>query len=77
VPFAVRRSDAQVGRRTVQHEYPQRDTPFAEDMGRAARRFSLDAYVLGPDYDQARDRLIDALEARGPGLLHRSTAGAL
>lgn len=69
VPFAVRRSDAQVGRRTVQHEYPQRDTPYAEDMGRAARRFNLDAYVLGPDYDQARDRLIAALEARGPGLL--------
>jgi prophage DNA circulation protein len=69
VEFRVRRTDTQVGRRTAVHEYPQRDEPWAEDMGRAARRFSIDAFVLGTDYDQVRDRLIAALEAKGAGLL--------
>lgn len=69
VEFAVRRSDAQVGRRTALHEYPQRDDPWPEDMGRAARRFTVDGVLVGVDYDQVRDRLIAALEAKGPGLL--------
>ncbi len=69
VEFAVRRSDAQVGRRTALHEYPQRDDPWPEDMGRAARRFTVDGVLVGADYDQVRDRLIVALETKGPGLL--------
>lgn len=69
VEFAVRRSDAQVGRRTALHEYPQRDDPWPEDMGRAARRFTVDGVLVGADYDRVRDRLIAALETKGPGLL--------
>ena len=69
VEFGVRRSDAQVGRRTALHEYPQRDEPWPEDMGRAARRFTVEGLVVGTDYDQVRDRLIEALEMKGPGLL--------
>ena len=57
------------GRRLAVHEYPQRDEPFAEDMGRSTRRFTLTGYVLGPDYMAARDALIQACEVEGPGPL--------
>lgn len=67
--FHVQATDGQVGRRTVLHEYPQRDDPYAEDLGRKAREFNLDAYVIGADYMAARDVLIAAIEKPGPGTL--------
>lgn len=69
--FSTEESEVQGGRRVATHEYPQRDEPFAEDLGRKARRFRLDCFVAGPEYRTARDRLLDALEAPGPGeLIH-------
>ncbi len=67
--FNVQGTDGQVGRRTVLHEYAKRDEPYAEDMGRKAREFNLEAYVIGADYMAARDRLIAAIEQPGPGTL--------
>lgn len=61
------------GRRVVVHEYPKRNKPYAEDMGRRAVRHIVDGYIImsptEPDYIPARDALIDALEADGPGWL--------
>lgn len=69
VPFHVESSDFGGGRRTVRHEFPHRSTPFSEDLGRKARDFGLECYVVGADYMDARDALISALEAYGPGEL--------
>lgn len=69
VGFSVKAAQTQVGRRMVIHEYAQRDEAYPEDMGRKARAFTVEALVIGPDYIKARDALIDALEAPGPGLL--------
>jgi prophage DNA circulation protein len=57
------------GRRTQLHEYPERDRPYVEDLGRKAREFTIDVYVIGPDYDRRRDALIAAIEQPGPGTL--------
>lgn len=71
VNFFVDSSDYSTGRRTVTHEYPFRDQPYSEDMGRKARTFSIEGYVLGDDYFTARNELLDALEKPGPGeLIH-------
>lgn len=75
VPFYVNDSEFDGGRRTVTHEYPKRDEPFVEDLGRSARTFALDAYVIGADYMTARDRLREALEKPGPGELVHPTMG--
>lgn len=64
------------GRRIALHEYPKRDDPYAEDMGRRARRFSITAYVIGPNFTAARDALIEQLEADRPGMLIRPTTVA-
>lgn len=69
VPFKVDGHDHAFGRRVEVHEYPQRDKPWAEDLGSATRRFRIEAYVIGPDYDQARDALRAALNAPGPAEL--------
>lgn len=78
--FIVPGSDARVGRRTELHEYPLRDKPYVEDLGRSARRFEVEVFVdesLGGDYLAARDGLIAALEAPGPGTLIHPWYGTL
>jgi prophage DNA circulation protein len=65
IEFLVDSSEAQIGRNTHLHEYPQRDKPFVEDLGRKARRLTLDAYVIGPDYMSTRDALIREIEKAG------------
>ena len=72
VPFHTERTSGKVGRRVQVVEYPLRDMPLAEDLGRKARTFTIDAFILGADYITGRDALIDALETPGPGeLVHR------
>ena len=58
-----------IGRRADTREYPLRNIPQSEDLGRKARRFAFTAYVLGPDWEAERDELLNACEADGPGLL--------
>lgn len=63
---------AEVGRRNALHEYPLRDEPYAEDLGRAARKFTVRGYVLEQAAVQA---LIDAFEAEGAGALRHPWYG--
>lgn len=69
VKFFVDTSERTGGRRNVLHEYPFRDEPFSEDMGRGARGFQVEGYLFGDDYFTTRDALITALEKAGPGEL--------
>ncbi|KAL6953373.1 hypothetical protein U1Q18_052067 [Sarracenia purpurea var. burkii] len=49
VPFGLYGHSIDTGRRVVVHEFPFRDTPYAEDLGQRARGFSLDMFVVGDD----------------------------
>jgi prophage DNA circulation protein len=70
VAFLVDSTERGGGRRAVVHEFPLRDDPFVEDLGRRARTFRVDGYVLGDDYLTQRDALLAALEdTDGPGEL--------
>jgi prophage DNA circulation protein len=69
VPFEVESDDATFGRRVEVHEYPQRDMPYAEDLGRKARERNLTAFVIGDDYMTQRDNLLAAFEKAGSGEL--------
>ncbi|RXG91592.1 hypothetical protein EAS62_24240 [Bradyrhizobium zhanjiangense] len=75
------------GRRIVEHQFPKKDLPYAEDMGRAAREFSVRGYCIVFPYDSeytlyqrdyriARDELMQQLEAEGPGILQLPTQPA-
>lgn len=76
-PFHLKNSTRTGGRRTVLDEYPQRDVPSTQDMGRKARQFNLVMTVIGPDYMAQRDLLIEALESWGPGTLMHPFYGEL
>lgn len=69
VPFLVESSDQKLGRRAVQTEYPGRDEPYPEDMGRRAWGDTIKAFVLGDDHLQQAARLAVALNGFGPGEL--------
>lgn len=67
VGFLVDSAERGGGRRVVVHEFPLRDDPFIEDLGRKARSFRVDGYVIGDDYLFQKNALIDALESTGSG----------
>ncbi|WP_413722699.1 DNA circularization protein [Sodalis sp. RH24] len=69
VPFKVTDDDGTFGRRVQTHEYPNRDKPYTEDLGRSTRRFTVAAYLIGDDYMAQRDKLLEAIEQAGPGTL--------
>jgi hypothetical protein len=82
-PFYVDQQGRTSGRRTVLHQYPKRDLPWAEDMGREAFHYAMTGYLLmapnypesdfykqmKSNYDEARDDLEEALISGGPGTL--------
>ncbi|MFH2126983.1 MAG: DNA circularization N-terminal domain-containing protein [Pseudomonadota bacterium] len=75
--FHVRGHRANFGRRQVVHEYPLRELPYVEDLGRKARHFSFEAFVIGPDYMADRDALIAACEAEGAATLVHPYLGSM
>ena len=69
VSFKVQDSDREGSRRLVVNKYPFRDIPFTEDLGRNEKKWSISGYIVGPDYMQDRDALLDAVENGGAGAL--------
>ena len=67
--FRLDSYQTQTGRRGDVREYPLRNIPQAEDLGRKARRFAFTAYILGDNWEAERDALLNACEADGLGLL--------
>lgn len=77
VPFQINGADMGAGRRVQLHEYPQRDMPWVEDLGRATREIALEAFLIGADYIDQVNRLLAALETAGPGTLVHPWLGTM
>lgn len=77
VPFWVDSDSVPVGRRTQLHEYPKRDQPMVEDMGRQTREYKFEGFVVGSDFIDQRDLLLKALDKPGPGELVHPWFGRL
>jgi len=83
VPFQVDVSSVpEIGRNTQVHEYPLRDKPYVEDLGRKARKFELQCFVLsnaanGYNYMIGRDALIMEIEKPGSKVLTHPYFGDL
>lgn len=89
-PFFVEATSRDNGRRIITHEFPKKEVPYSEDMGRKAKTFTIRAYCItypetldgqngalyNIDYRVVRDNLIIALEAPGPATLVMSTLPA-
>ena len=77
VPFWLDADSVNVGRRTQLHEFPQRDQPFVEDLGRRTRQYTFNGFVVGDDCLSQRDKLLTALDKPGPGELVHPWFGRL
>ena len=77
VPFWLDADSVNVGRRTQLHEFPQRDQPFVEDLGRRTRQYMFTGFVVGDDCLSQRDKLLTALDTPGPGELVHPWFGRL
>lgn len=82
--FHIDSQSKESGRRIITHEFPKRDLPYAEDMGRRAIEFTVRGYILTyvrngegtlqkRDYQTARNLLITELEKEGAGPLQVNT----
>jgi hypothetical protein len=58
-PFYVEQQGRSSGRRTVLHQYPKRDLPYAEDMGREALRYQITGYLIQAPTNPASSRPTD------------------
>ena len=65
------------GRKTVTHEFPNKDIRFTEDLGLLPKTFSIEATLSHINYIQNRDAFIVALENQGAGELIHPTFGSL
>ena len=72
------------GQRIVTHEFPKKDLPYSETMGRHAMEFTVRGYfIVYPkntnqplyqrDYRAPRNNLINILDAGNPGVLQLPT----
>lgn len=57
------------GRRGPDHQYPLRDTPYPEDLGRNAETFTLNVVTVGANEDDDRRALREACNKPGLGKL--------
>lgn len=69
VPFAVQSEQYSGGRRVSVLEYPLRESSDAQDMGRKAIEYTIEAFVVGEFWRDERDALQEALHEPGPGEL--------
>ncbi|WP_422491263.1 DNA circularization protein [Endozoicomonas sp. ALE010] len=77
VPFHTRTHDASGGRNTDSQDSVDQEDANTEDTGRKTRRYSVEAYVVGLDYQWMRDALLAALDQAGPGELVHPYLGVL
>lgn len=65
IPFGSTSTSTTVGRRIAIREFANRDEPETADLGRKARRYRVDAVLLGDDYIQQFNDLVTELEKPG------------
>ncbi len=77
VPFYIEQSQYTGGRRVSFHEFPDRNDPFPEDLGKVGRTFKVEGHILGDNYFDTKEQLIEAAEKFGPGELIHPYYGTL
>ncbi|WP_205925099.1 DNA circularization protein, partial [Pseudomonas viridiflava] len=69
VGFFISSAVVPIGRKGQLHEFPQRDEPYFESLGKQSQVHTVTAFIVGPDCFEQRDKLLQALETSGAGEL--------
>lgn len=77
IPFQVAEHGFSINRRIAQYDRVHATLPINEDLGRQARNYQIQAWVLGANYSVQRDRLLQSCTTSGPGVLIHPYLGLL
>lgn len=77
IPFSVQSHNRSGGQRLAIHEFPYRDRPQVEFMGRKANDLHINAVLVGNDYLARRDQLLHELNKKAIGELIHPWLGIL
>lgn len=69
VSFFVEADHVETGRRLVVHQFPLKDAPYIEDLGRDANKIAVSAYVVSDNADGEEKALRSVCESGGAGRL--------
>lgn len=69
IQFHIESGDDERAQRLVVHEFPAREKPYLESLGKKANKFTIEAFLVGDDYLEQRDNLQDACIQPGTGKL--------
>jgi len=56
VGFFIEKAVVPAGRKGQLHEFPQRDEPYFESLGKQSKVHTLTGFIVGPDCFEQRDR---------------------
>ena len=77
IAFFIDSSQYTGGRRVAFHEFPDRDNPYAEDLGKVGQTFRVEGHILGDTYFDLKQQLLNAANQEGPGELVHPYYGTL
>ena len=77
ITFEIESRSYSSGRRLQVHEYPNKDIPYTEDMGKKHVSYSITAFIIGRNYKEKRDKLRIACIEKDPGILIHPDYGSL
>lgn len=77
IPFFIDTSQFTGGRRVTLHEFPDRDKPYPEDLGKVGNTWKVEGHIIGDDYFTVKKQLIEAAQKYGPGELIHPYYGTL
>lgn len=69
ISFLIPQASVPIGMKVQLHEFPQRDEPYAEQMGKQAQVHRLVCWIVGDDCFERRDKFMEALQTPGAGEL--------
>jgi prophage DNA circulation protein len=77
VEFSVESAESTFTRRIATDVFPGTDNFYSEDVARNPSGFNIEGFLVGSDYDLARDALVEACSQRSPGDLIHPNFGKL
>ncbi|WP_339521839.1 DNA circularization protein [Pseudomonas sp. EL_65y_Pfl2_R96] len=69
ISFLIPQASVPIGMKGQLHEFPQRDEPFFEQLGKQSQVHRLTCWIIGDDCFERRDKFLEAIQTPGAGEL--------
>lgn len=69
ISFLIPQASVPVGMKGQLHEFPQRDEPYFEQLGKQSQVHRLVIWIIGDDCFERRDKFLEAIQTPGAGEL--------